>query len=220
MMAQVAQSETAAKEKEKNTLERVSFSELVTSLFVLGLLVFCGLAVSAVAVGGLFGVPGRDVWRFLVRWWMWLSLSVSAAAVVGVGVWRCLRYERSEKLSRLEVSRRWMFEDEERDRLNGVGERQAGARVGQAELDAAAVVYLRRYYAAGELSRDVWMKHGLSKDVWDQVNTLMVKRGIRHGRRSELVPATFADAWLTWCDGKLKSRSWSVKDDGDLLEQV
>lgn len=217
-MAQATRSDVSVMDLDSNG--RVTFSELVMSLAVLGGLVFFGLLFGAVGVGGLVGVPGRELWRFVGRWWLWLSLSMAVAVVIGVGVWRCLRYERMEKLTRLEVARRWQFEDDDRDRLLDVAGRDRGTRLSQSAVDGAAVVYLRKYYNAGELSRERWMRAGLSKDLWDAVNALMLKRGIRRGRKAELVPASFADAWQQYVDGKLRSRSWSVTGDGDFLEEV
>jgi len=198
---------------------RVTLGELVGATGWLFVLVFVGLVVVAVAVAGLVGVPGRDFVRFLVRWWLWVALAVSVVVTVAVGVWRALRYERRERAHRLELSRRWQFEDEDRDRLLGLADRPAGVRVSQAEVDAAAVLYLRRYYSGGGLSRDKWVKDGLSKDLWDRVNGLMLKRGIRRGRRSELVPVAFSDAWLMYCERKLAARSWQVDGGGELFER-
>jgi len=197
---------------------RVSFGELVTSTaWVVGLL-FVGLLLLAVAVGGLADVPFRDVVAFIVRWWVWAALVVSTVAGVALGVWRALRYERDERVRALEMARRWRIEDEDRAQLGEVVDRERGTRFSQADVDAAARLYLHRYYAGKGLSRDAWLSDNLSKNLWDHTNALMRKRGIRRGRRPELVPATFADAWGIWCDAKVKSRSWLVSE-GELVEK-
>jgi len=197
---------------------RVSFAELALStLYLVGAL-FVGLVLLAVGIGGLVGVRGGDVLRFLVRWWVWVSVIVSTVAGVALSVWRSLRYERDERVRSVERSRRWSFEDADREWMNGVAGRERGTRFGQGDVDAAAVLYLRRYYAGRGLSRQAWVKDGLSKDLWDHVNALMQKRGIRRGRKSELVPGSFADAWSVYLDGKVKSRQWLVSG-ADLLER-
>jgi len=198
---------------------RVSLSELVLSTFFVVGVVFVGLVLLAVAVGGLVGAAGADVLRFVLRWWLWVSLAVSSVTGVALGVWRSLRYERDERARARELSRRWQFEDEDRQHLNHVTDRERSTRFTQADVDSAARLYLRRYYSGRGLSRADWVKDGLSKDLWDHVNVLMRKRGIRRGRRADLVPGTFADAWAVWCDAKLKARSWLVSGD-DLLEKA
>jgi len=197
---------------------RVSFGEVVASTFFVVGLVFVGLVLLAVAVGGLLGSPFWDLVAFLLRWWVWVALVVSTLAGVGLGVWRSLRYEREEAKRTTELSRRWRFEDEDRQHLNAVVDAETSSRFTQADVDAAARLYLHRYYSGRGLSRSDWVKDGLSKDLWDHVNALMKERGLRKGRRAELVPSTFAEAWGVWCEAKLKARSWLVSE-GKLLEK-
>jgi len=197
---------------------RVSFGELVLSTFFVMGLVFGGLLILAVAVGGLVGSPFWDIVGFVLRWWVWIALVVSTLAGVGLGVWRSLRYEREEGNRTRELQRRWRFEDEDREHLNAVVDAETRSRFTQADVDAGARLYLHRYYSGRGLSRSDWVKDGLSKDLWDHVNSLAKERGIRKGRRAELTPSTFAEAWAVWCDAKLKARSWLVSD-GDLLEK-
>jgi len=197
---------------------RVSFGELVASTFFVMGMVFVGLVALAVAAGGLLAVGVKEWWSFFARWWIWVSLALSVLVGVVLGVWRGLRYERDERTRSVELSRRWRFEDEDRAHLNAVVDRETSTRFTQSDVDSAARLYLHRYYSGRGLSRDAWVKDGLSKDLWDHVNALARKRGLRKGRKSELVPATFADAWGLWCDAKVRSRSWLVSD-GELLER-
>jgi len=177
-----------------------------------------GLLVCAGAVMALIGLPLLDILTFLARWGVWGALVVSTLAGVGLGIWRMLRYERAERVQAEELSRRWRFQDEDRGHLNAVVDREQQTRFSQGDVDAAARLFLHRYYAGKGLSRADWVKDGLSKDLWDHVNSLMKERGIRKGRKAELVPGTFADAWGVWCDAKVKARSWLVSD-GELLER-
>jgi len=197
---------------------RVSFRELVVSTFFVVGVLFFGLLLVAVAVGGLVGAGAWDVFDFVVRWWVWVALVLSTVAGVALGVWRALRYERDERVRALELARRWRLEDEDRAHLDEVVDRERSTRFSQGDVDAAARLYLHRYYAGKGLSRDAWVRDGLSKDLWDHVNALARTRGLRRGRRPELVPATFADAWGAWCDAKVKSRSWLVSE-GELVEK-
>jgi len=197
---------------------RVSFGELVLSTGFVVVVLFVGLLLGAVAVGGLLGVGVKDFWSFFVRWFLWSALLLSVAVGVGLGVWRGLRYERDERVRALELARRWRFEDQDRQHLNAVVDRETQTRFTQSDVDSAARLYLHRYYAGRGLSRDSWVKDGLSKDLWDHTNELMKKRGLRKGRKPELTPTSFADAWGLWCDRKMLARSWLVSD-GEYLEK-
>ena len=88
--------------------------------------------------------------------------------------------------------------------------------MGPADIDAAAWQLLNFYYKGEEWSRKAWTARGLSKELWDQVNTLLQKRGIRRGRKAQLEPKTMAHAWGLWCEAKLKNRTLYRHGDGFL----
>ena len=196
---------------------RVSLGELVVSTLTIMALVFLGLMVLPLAVGGVF-------WRldlalaFTVRIWFWVSLLVAIVGGVALGIYRLLRYERAENRFKTELQRKWKREDWELAQIDGTLKAEEESRITQAQVDAAAALFLKRYYSGQSISRDAWVRDGLSKDLWDHVNALMKKRKIRRGRKSELEPENFAEAWGLWCEAKLQARKF-WRTDVDHLEK-
>lgn len=202
-------------EEDLNRDGKVTFGERVASAGMMAGALLVALQVVYLAVCLLLDVAG---WAF---WWdvyLGLSLLVAAVSWVGLIVWRMTWHERAERLEGAERRRRWAREDFEFAQLRGVVETEAGTRITQAQIDAAAQLYLKRYYEGRGLARAGWLKDGYSKELWDTVNGLMKKRGIRKGRGDQLVQESFAEAWGVWCEAKLKNRQWLRADEDEFVE--
>ena len=147
-------------------------------------------------------------------------VSVSAISAFSLGIYRMLRYERMEREDRLEKQRRRRREDWEFDQARGVSEDARATTLAQADIDVAAMQILRRYYDGKAFTRDALVGDGLmTAQLWNEANGLLKKRGIRHGRKNEFRPDTFAEAWALYCAAKLKANQHRVAN-GDWTEAV
>ena len=145
-------------------------------------------------------------------------VSLSAIGASGLGVYRMLRYERMESRDKT----RWELEHKraewEFNQARGVSEDARSSTVSQAQIDVAAMQILQRYYSGKEWSRDALVGAGLmTADLWNEANALFKKRGIRRGRKTELIPDTFADAWALYCEAKLRANQHRIAN-GDWTE--
>ena len=188
---------------------KVTIDELFRStMLIYGLLVG---AVSAVLWGIWVAVAGKipQPLTFLRVQGAIVALLVPVAAFIGVR--RLLRIERQEGRDKtmwdLEYKRaQWEF-----NQARGVSEDARATTLAQAEIDAAALTILQRYYAGKPCTRDACTDAGLmTAQLWNEANALLKKRGIRRGRKSEFVPDDFAAAWARYCEHKLRANQHKV----------
>ncbi len=155
-----------------------------------------------------------------------LVAALSALVALIMAVYRALRYERRERRYmrmmdyQLEQMRR---EFEDRDTYVDMA---GGQEVDSRRWDRLAYDLLRRYYdtlartgsreaAARAMSRDACVREGIcTQKEWNIVNSLLVGRGLRDGRRRVLIPRTFDEAWRIWQEKSALVSGWYVDDDG------
>jgi len=201
-----------------NSDGRVTIDELFRSTVLIYALIVG--AVSAVLWGLWVMVAGKipPALAFLRIEGAILAFSVPLAAYIGIR--RLLRYERQEERDKtmweLEHERaRWEF-----NQARGVSEDARATTLAQAEIDAAALTILQRYYQGKPCTRDACTDAGLmTAQLWNEANGLLKKRGIRRGRKSEFVPDDFAAAWAQYCEYKLKANQHRVAN-GEWTEAV
>jgi len=157
----------------------------------------------------VFGALGGAVWLVVVGPLFFkiagAVIGLAAICSFGLGVYRMLRYERMESRDKiawhLEHERaRWEF-----DQAKGISKEASATSLSQAQVDMAAQNILARYYSGKEWSREAMVKDNLlTAELWNEANAVLQKRRIRKGRKRELEPENFADAWGIYCEAKLR----------------
>lgn len=193
---------------------KVTVDELIQSAtwILIALLALFGVIIIGlwVVISGKF-----PPWRIIV-----LIFILAAAGTAGLLIRRMLYPERNEKEAAIDreferTRARWEF-----DQARGVSEDARATTLAQADIDVAAMQILRRYYDGKAFTRDALVGDGLmTAQLWNQANGLLRKRGIRHGRKNEFRPETFAEAWALYCAAKLKANQHRVAN-GDWTEAV
>ena len=148
-------------------------------------------------------------------------IGLSAVCAFGLGVYRMLRFERLERRDKtvwdLEYRRtKWEF-----DQARGVADEAGATTMSQAQIDAAVHQILSRYYTGKEWNREALEKAGvMTAEVWNEANAMLKKRRIRKGRKRELEPETFAEAWGIYCEAKLRANQYKMngRHDSDWRE--
>ena len=190
---------------------RVTVDELVRSTWMIFIQLVVVFGAIALAVVALVYAPA----------FLKVAVSIIALAALlafSLGVYRMLRHERLDREAEQEKLRRWEREDYEFDLLRGVSDDARATTLAQAEIDAAALQILRRYYDGKPFTRDAMVGDGLmTAQLWNEANGLLRKRGIRAGRKSEFRPDDFAEAWAIYCEAKLKANQHTVHN-GDWRE--
>ena len=160
-----------------------------------------------------------------------LVAALAAFVALALAVYRVLRYERRERRHlammdlQVEHLRRQVFPNG--GNTTGPEPPVAHDVVSDGRRwSQIAYEMLRRYYdtlartgsreaAARAMSRDVMVRAGVChQKEWNIVNRLLIKRGIRHGRKRVLRPRTFEEAWAIWQQTHAHPPGWYVTDDG------
>lgn len=203
-----------------------------------------GLLQESVALAGIVFVAGEMLLLGITYLVMPLAdaalATLAAAPVVAalaalvalvLALYRVLRFERRERrhmaLLDAQVEAAW----------RELQEAMPAARVPTGGIrddrywDRLAYEILRRYYAtlartrsreaaARAISRDVCVQAGLcNQKEWNVVNQLLVKRGIRAGRKRYLRPRTFDEAWRIWQEKSAGVHRWIFDEQGDMIPQ-
>ena len=162
-----------------------------------------------------------------------LVAALAALIALVLAVYRVLRYERREKRHlemmdlQVEHLRRQVYPDGDEGVPPVAGQPATHDVVSDGRRwNRIAYEMLRRYYgtlrrtgsreaAARAMSRDVMVQAGVcTQREWNIVNQLLIRRGIRHGRKRFLRAATFDEAWGIWRRAQANPPGWYVTDDG------
>jgi multisubunit Na+/H+ antiporter MnhC subunit len=189
---------------------RVTIGELVVSALVLAASMVVGLATLAGCAWLLFR-PETAGWLRLAT----IIVGLATLAAATLLIWRMTHYERHETLTRQEIERRRMFEDEDRAVRNELQAQDGQARISQADVDAAVWDILKRYYAGKPWARG--KVPGVSEPRWNMANEILKKCGLRQGNRRSLEPETFDIAWSQFLQWRRKTRAYYVTSEGDLI---
>ena len=147
-------------------------------------------------------------------------VAFSAPLAAYIGIKRMLRYERIEEREQ----KAWEFQrkrDEwELRQAMGIATEAGATTMTQAQVDATAQQILSRYYTGKEWSREAMVKANVTTaELWNEANATLKKRRIRKGKKRELEPDTFAEAWGIYCEEKLRQnrhklggRDWREAD--------
>ena len=198
---------------DRNKDGRISVDELIQSAhwIFLALLALLGVLIA----GPWLMIAGK-----LPPWRIWVMILILAAAGTATLIVRRMLFpERNEKEAAIDRE----FEREraqwEFDQARGVSEDARATTLAQAEIDAAALTILQRYYQGKEWTRDACTATGMTAELWNEANGLLKKRGIRRGRKSHLEPESFQEAWGLYCEAKLKANQHRIAN-GEWTEAI
>lgn len=194
---------------------------LAVMVFVAGELVLLGAAylVMPLADAALFTLGAAP-----------LVAALAALVALALAAYRVLRFERRERrhmaLLDAQVEAVWRQLQEE---VAQVRPQVKGGVRDDRHWNRLAYEILRRYYdtlartgsreAAGRaISREACVEAGLcNQKEWNVVNQLLIKRGIRAGRKRYLQPPTFEAAWRTWQEKGAHASGWIIDPQGDWI---
>lgn len=152
-----------------------------------------------------------------------VTAALAALIALALAVYRVLRFERRERrylaLLDAQVEEVWRrLEEEEPAFRMAADENVRDDRY----WDRLAYEIISRYYdtlartgnrkaAAQAISRDACVRAGLcNQKEWNIVNQLLIKRGIRDGRKRYLRPRTRDEAWRLWKEKASARHGWKV----------
>jgi len=196
---------------------KVTLSERVQAALMLWLVLFVTLNIIYVCVVVVFHKQGAlELW---LGFWLPAYVALDTIGVAAVAVWRLILYERAELVERDE--RKWKRKREQWEfdqmRKDDTTERETRGMTPHRQAFLAKW-YIQRYFEGKSITRQACIKAGWSKPEWDHINDLMVKRGIRDGRKPKLKQETPEAALLAWNEGDMKSRKWVRAGDDEFVK--
>ena len=163
------------------------------------------LALSALYAGGFvflfsgsLSITVYAIWNVSPWTLLLVDIVLALAAAGGLGFYRMLAIERDEGVSRTELQRRRLFEDNDWEMANETHEDvRLGREPNASRLDSVARRMMRRYYASKSISRAACTGAGICTHAeWKKCNDLLKARGIRVGRL--LAPESYPKALEMW----------------------